>query len=117
MNNDQIIIFHNPKCSKSRQALAILRDTGISPKIIEYLKTPPSSTELSRILLLLDMEPQNLVRKTEKYYKENISKLSLSRRGWIKVLVENPILIERPIVVRGEKAIVGRPPEKVLDLI
>ena len=110
-------IYHNNKCGKSRTALKELTAAGLEVEVIEYLKTPPSSTELSRILLLLDMEPQNLVRKTEKYYKENISKLSLSRRGWIKVLVENPILIERPIVVRGEKAIVGRPPEKVLDLL
>jgi arsenate reductase len=111
-------IYHNPRCGKSRQTLQLLKDQGIEPEVIEYLKTPPSTQELDDILHMLDMEPRELMRKKEAEYKANsLDDASLDRQALIQAMVNNPILIERPIVIAGEKAAIGRPPETVLDIL
>jgi len=113
-----VTIFHNPRCSKSRQTLALLEERGIEPKIVEYLKTPPSAKELAGILKKLGMEPRDLMRKKEDPYKENgLDDESLSREALIEAMVANPVLIERPIVISGSKAALGRPPENVLEIL
>ena len=111
-------IYHNPRCSKSRNTLQILRDRGIEPEIIEYLKTPPSVNELTKILDLLVMAPRQLMRRGEKIYKEQgLNDDSLSDKKLVAAMVANPILIERPIVLANGKAALGRPPESVTDIL
>lgn len=111
-------IYHNPRCGKSRQTLQLLKDQGIEPEIIEYLKTPPSAQELDNILQKLDMEPRELMRKKEAEYKANgLDDASLDRQALIQAMVNNPILIERPIVIANGKAALGRPPEDVLAIL
>ncbi|MDX1757658.1 MAG: arsenate reductase (glutaredoxin) [Marinobacter sp.] len=111
-------IFHNPRCSKSRQTLALLEENGVQPEIIRYLDTPPSAEELSDILQLLHLEPRELMRTKESLYKElNLADPALGRDALIQAMVDNPKLIERPIVIRKGKAVLGRPPENVLDLL
>ncbi len=112
-----IIIYHNPHCSKSRQTLALLTERGIEPAIIEYLNTPPSEVELDQILDMLGREPEELMRKGEAEFSEHIKDKGLSREEQIAQMVKYPILIERPIVINGDKAAVGRPPESVLDIL
>jgi arsenate reductase len=113
-----ITMYHNPRCSKSRQALGLLRDKGIEPQIVEYLKTPPDMATLEHLLDMLGLEPRELMRKKEKEYKENnLANPDLSREALIAAMVAHPKLIERPIVVKGDKAALGRPPEAVLDLL
>ncbi|MFZ2312339.1 MAG: arsenate reductase (glutaredoxin) [Methylobacter sp.] len=111
-------IYHNPRCSKSRQTLQLIQEQGIEPEIIEYLKTPPSTQELDDILKKLDMEPRELMRRQEAEYKANgLDDTSLDRQALIKGMVNNPILIERPIVITNDKAAIGRPPEAVLAIL
>lgn len=111
------IIYHNPRCSKSRQTLSLLEQHGIEPEIIEYLKTPPSAAELVGILAKLKMTPRQLLRRGEAAYTElGLDDESLSDEKLIAAMVANPVLIERPIVVHGARAAIGRPPENVLDL-
>lgn len=111
-------IYHNPKCSKSRQTLALLQENGVEPEVIEYLKTPPSVEELQAILQALGKAPQDIVRTKEDLYKElGLKEKSLSEAEWLKVLHDNPKLIERPIVVKGDSAVLGRPPENVNMLL
>ena len=111
-------IYHNPRCGKSRQTLALIEDAGIEPEIIEYLKTPPTAEELDAILKKLKLEPQQLMRKGEAIYKElKLAERELSRDEAIAVMLEHPNLIERPIVVQGRKAVLGRPPENVKELL
>jgi arsenate reductase len=112
-----IVIYHNPRCSKSRQTLALLRERNLSPEIIEYLQTPPTAEELDRILQMLDMEPEALMRRGEDAYREHFKDRNLSRQQAITLMVQNPIVIERPIVVHGDKAAIGRPPENVLAIL
>ncbi len=112
-----ITIYHNPRCSKSRASLALLRERGNEPEIIEYLKTPPAEAELERILTLLGMEPQALMRTGEIEYKEHVQGRELSRADAIALMTRYPKLIERPIVVSGDRAVIGRPPENVLTLL
>lgn len=113
-----IKIYHNPRCSKSRQALALLQDKGIDPEIVEYLKTPPTPTELKQVLQQLNMRPRDLLRKTESIYKElGLSDSQLTDDDLIKAMCEHPKLIERPIVIKDNHAKVGRPPESVLDML
>lgn len=112
------IIFHNPRCSKSRETLSLLESQGIQPTVVRYLETPPSAEELDRILTQLGMEPQELMRTKEDRYEElGLAGKTLSRQEAIRVMVENPVLIERPIVVRGNKAVIGRPPERIKELL
>jgi arsenate reductase len=114
-----ISIFHNPKCTKSRETLKLLNDRGIEPKIVLYLQTPPTQKEFSEILKKLGMEARQLIRFKEPVAKELGIKPSdqRSEAEWIKLMLENPILIEQPIVITPTKAVLGRPPENVLDLI
>jgi arsenate reductase len=113
-----LTIYHNPRCSKSRATLALLEERGESPHVIEYLKTPPSETELKAILVALGKDPRDVIRKGEAPYKElGLDDPALSDAALIKAMVENPVLIERPIVVNGAKAAVGRPPEAALAIL
>ena len=111
-------IYHNPRCSKSRQTLQLLKDNNIEPEVVKYLETPPTKEELEKILDLLGMEPRELMRRREKEYKElGLDDPDLSRDQLIQAMAEHPRLIERPIVIKGGKAALGRPPEKVLELL
>ena len=112
-------IYHNPRCTKSRQTLELLEEKGINPEIIEYLKTPPLFQELSDVIKLLGIKPRELLRNKEAAYGENnLSDKTLSDEQIIKIMIENPILIERPIVVvDNKKAAIGRPPENVLVVL
>lgn len=113
-----ITLYHNPRCSKSRATLDLLRGRGIEPTVVEYLQTPPSTAELDRILSLLGKEPRELMRTKEAEYKESgADKEGLDRQALIALMVQNPKLIERPILVNGDKAAVGRPPESVLEIL
>ncbi|SFR61357.1 arsenate reductase [Marinobacter gudaonensis] len=111
-------IFHNPRCSKSRQALELLHERGIEPEIIRYLETPPTAQELTDILDRLELAPRQLMRTKEKEYGElGLDNPELTREQLIAAMVETPRLIERPIVLANGKAAVGRPPENVLDIL
>lgn len=111
-------IYHNPRCSKSRQTLALLEERGISPRVVDYLKTPPSAAELKAILKKLGLRPRDLMRKGEPVYAElGLKDRDLDDDALIALMVANPILIERPIVVSGGKAALGRPPEFVLEIL
>ncbi len=113
-----VTIYHNPRCSKSRQTLDLLEARGITPKVVEYLKHPPSAAELKAILKKLGIKPRELVRRGEPLYAElGLEDRELSEDDLIRLMVANPILIERPIVVSGAKAAIGRPPEQVLDIL
>ena len=111
-----VTIYHNPRCSKSRQTLAILEDKKVDVDVVEYLTAPPNAAELKRILGLLGLSAKDIVRKKEAK-EAGIDVSALSEAALIKALVANPIAIERPIVVSGTKAVLGRPPENVLDII
>jgi arsenate reductase (glutaredoxin) len=111
-------IYHNPRCTKSRQTLQLLKDRGIEPEVIEYLKTPPSAAELADILEKLGIEPRALMRKQEVEYKTNgLDNSALDKQALINGMAANPILIERPIVLANGKAAIGRPPENVLGIL
>ncbi|GAA6151934.1 arsenate reductase (glutaredoxin) [Pseudoteredinibacter isoporae] len=111
-------IYHNPRCSKSRQTLAILEEKGIEPEIVLYLDTPPNNGELSTILSKLGISARQLLRKGEEAYKElNLADDKHSEADLIEAMTQHPKLIERPIVVNSNKAVLGRPPENVLELI
>jgi arsenate reductase len=112
-----LTIYHNPKCSKSREALALLEGRGIRPRIVRYLETPPDAAELAAIVRKLGIPPEQLVRKGEEIFKAKYAGKALSDSEWIQAMVEDPVLIERPIVVKGTKAALGRPPERVLAIL
>ena len=113
-----ITIYHNPRCGKSRATLKILEERGISPTIIEYLKRPPDARTLDGFLKKLGMEPRDLMRKGEAAYKElGLKEEGKDRAALIAAMVENPILIERPIVVNGDTVALGRPPENVIAIL
>lgn len=111
-------IYHNPRCTKSRETLKLLEEKGIQPEVVEYLKTPPSHAELQAILTKLGLKPRELMRTKEAEYKENgLDDKSLSDSELIEAMVRIPKLIERPIVLANDKAAVGRPPEAVLAIL
>lgn len=110
-------IYHNPRCRKSRETLQLIQDAGIEPEVVEYLKTPPGKKELRDLISMLGIKPEQLIRKQEKEFKENYKGKVLSDSEWIDAMVEHPKLMERPIVVEGKKAILGRPPENVKELL
>ncbi|MDH5513168.1 MAG: arsenate reductase (glutaredoxin) [Gammaproteobacteria bacterium] len=113
-----VTIYHNPRCSKSRQALALLEKRGIRPRIIEYLVTPPTEAELKSLLKRLGITPRELLRtKEEEYKKAKLDRPDVTDAEIIRALVKHPRLMERPIVVNGDKAALGRPPENVLKII
>ena len=112
-------IYHNPRCSKSRRTLALLQEHGVTPVVVEYLDTPPTLDELRDVVAKLGAAPLDIIRTGEARFKE----LGLSRNdersadGWLALVVANPVLLERPIVVSGARAAIGRPPERVLDIL
>lgn len=113
-----LTIYHNPRCTKSRETLELLKGKGLKPDVIEYLKTPPTAAELDAVLKKLGLEPDAIVRtKEDEYATSGLKNPNLSRAEKIAILVKFPILIERPIVVNGGKAALGRPPERVFEII
>ena len=113
-----VTIYHNPRCSKSRQTLALLEERGADPQVIEYLRTPPTAAELKALLKKLGMRPRDLMRRNEAAYKElGLGDDSLSDDALIEAMVANPILIERPVVVKDGRAAIGRPPESVVEIL
>jgi arsenate reductase (glutaredoxin) len=112
-----VTIYHNPRCTKSRATLALLQERGLTPTVIEYLQTPPSAAQLRAVVRKLAIEPETLVRKGEEIFKAQYAGKSLTDAQWIEAMVQHPILIERPIVVVGDRAAIGRPPENVLGIL
>ncbi|WP_078084599.1 arsenate reductase (glutaredoxin) [Microbulbifer mangrovi] len=111
-------IYHNPRCSKSRQTLQLLQDNNIEPEVVLYLETPPDAAALKSLLGMLGIGARDLLRKGEDAYKAlNLKDTALADEALIEAMVTHPKLIERPIVVKGDKAVLGRPPENVLELI
>jgi arsenate reductase len=110
-----VTIYHNPRCSKSRQTLQLLQDNGVDPVIVEYLNNPPSAVDLSAVLNKLDKGPRDILRAKEAA-EEGISK-DLDGEALINAIAKHPRAMERPIVVNGDKAAIGRPPESVLDIL
>lgn len=114
----QVTLYHNPRCSKSRQALEILKNMSVNLTIIEYLKTPPSPLDLKKIILLLGGEARTLLRiKEDKYSELELNNPSLTEEQLINAMHNFPILIERPIVITDKQAIIARPPEKILEIL
>lgn len=109
-------IYHNPRCSRSRQTLAIIQKAGKKVEIIDYQNQVPTEEELTAIIKLLEINAEDLVRKSEDIYKEKFKGKKITQQEWVKIMIEHPKLIERPIVISGDKAIIGRPPEKVIEL-
>ena len=113
-----LVIYHNPRCSKSRQTLALLRERGLEPEIILYLESPPSEARLEELLDMLAMPARDLMRGKEAPYRElGLDNASLTRAELVAAMASHPILIERPIVVSGTRAALGRPPERVLEIL
>jgi arsenate reductase len=114
----EITLYHNPRCSKSRQALELLKQNGVDANIVEYLQTPPTHQQLDSILRGLAVSPRELIRKGQAEYKElNLGNEELSRDQLIDAMIKNPILIERPILVAGDEIAIGRPPENILSIL
>ena len=113
-----LVIYHNPRCSKSRQTLALLRERGLEPEIVLYLDTPPSEARISELLDMLGVPPRGLMREKEAPYRElALADPALTRADLIAAMAAHPILIERPVVVSGARAAIGRPPEAVLEIL
>ena len=113
-----ITIWHNPRCSKSRATLALLEERNLQPNIVIYQETPPTRKELDSVLEKLGLSPRDLIRRGEYPYKTlRLDNPDLTRKQLIEAMVANPVLIERPVVINGDKAAVGRPPEAVLDIL
>ncbi len=118
MPTPAVTIYHNPRCTKSRQTLQLLEDAGIKPKVVEYLKTPPDAAALRGLLQKLGLRPAELLRRNEPIYKElGLDQKLQDDRALIQAMAEHPILIERPIVVVGGQARLGRPPERVKEIL
>lgn len=113
----KVSIYHNPRCGKSREALKLLQENGCEIEVIEYLKEIPSKKDLKMLLDILGIKAVDLIRKKEEIFLKKFKNKEFTNEEWIQIMVENPILIERPIVIDGYKAVVGRPPELVIDLI
>jgi len=118
MTHDKVVIYHNPRCSKSRETLQILADNGIDAEVIHYLEDPPTPQELKRIIDMLGIPARDLLRATEQVYKDaELDDDSLSDEEIIDSICEYPALMQRPIVIAGNRAIMGRPPSRVLEII
>lgn len=117
MTNPPVRIYHNARCSKSRSACTLLAEHGVTTEIINYLETPPDKDELRALLAKLGLPAREIVRSGEAVFKEHYAGRELSEEEWLDALVAHPILIERPIVVRGEQAVIARPPERLLTLL
>lgn len=114
--SNHLTILHNPRCTKSRQTLQIIEQEGHDVDVLKYLEKNPSAEELKSILKKLDMRAEQIIRKGEKIFKEQYKGKSLTEEQWVQAMVDHPILIERPIVIKGDKAALGRPPENVHSL-
>lgn len=114
---EPITFYHNPRCSKSRNSLQLLEEKGIEPEVVLYLETPPDAATLSTIIRKLGIAAHELIRTGEDIYKEAYKGKSMDDTGWIEAMVTHPRLIERPIAIRGDRAVIGRPPENVLSLV
>ncbi|TXC81804.1 arsenate reductase (glutaredoxin) [Luteibaculum oceani] len=114
---EKVIVYHNPRCSKSRAALAFLEEQNQEVEVIEYLKEQPRKSDFKKVLAKLDMPASDLVRKNEAYFKEKLKGLSLTEEEWIDTMLANPKLIERPIVIKNNKAVVARPADKILEIL
>jgi arsenate reductase len=112
-----VTLYHNPACSKSRETLALIQASGVATRVIEYLKTPPGEAEIAEIVRKLGIAPAELVRTGERVFKEKYSGRTLTDKEWIQALAADPILLQRPIVVRGDTAVIGRPPENAKRLL
>ncbi|WLQ11463.1 arsenate reductase (glutaredoxin) [Hahella aquimaris] len=118
MSKSTLTIWHNPRCSKSRQTLQIIEDSGAAPTIVKYLETPPNAEELKAALAKLGISARDLLRKGEDEYKTlNLANADLSEDALIDAMVAHPKLIERPVVIKGDRAVLGRPPENVNELL
>ena len=113
---EHVIIWHNNRCSKSRDSLSYLQDSNQNTTVFEYLKTPPTLEDINHVLEKLQIPARELIRKGEEVYKSNFKDKKFSEEEWRKILVQHPVLIERPIVIKGNQAVIGRPLEKVIDL-
>jgi len=112
-----VTIWHNPRCGKSRGALEILKERGIEAEEIRYLENPPTAKEIEEVIRMAKIGAHDLIRTGEAVYKEFYKGKSLSEKEWIKAMTDHPILIERPVVINGKKAVIARPPEKVLEIL
>lgn len=110
-------MYHNPRCRKSRETLALLQENNQNPELILYLEDVPTESELKSLIKKLGIKPQALIRKSEQIYKDDYKGKELTDSQWIKAMVKHPKLIERPIVIKGREAVIGRPPENVLSLL
>lgn len=110
-------IYHNASCSKSREALELLEEKGITPKVVHFLKDPLTERQLEMLIMKLGVKAEDLVRKKEPLFKKKYARYRFNEHEWVKVMHENPELIERPIVVKGHKAVIGRPIENITELI
>ncbi len=118
MGTAKLVIYHNPRCSKSRETLQLITDRQIEPEIVDYLEEPPTPEDLKRIIAMLGVTARDLLRTTEPVYKDaELDDDSLTDDEIIEAICEYPELLQRPIVIAGDKAVIGRPPIKVLDLI
>jgi len=113
----KVSLFYNPRCSKCREALDILGEQGCEVEVIEYLKDTPTEKELKEVLKKLGLKPQDLLRKKESLFVEKYKDKKLTDDQWIKVMSENPILIERPVAIYGNRAVIGRPAERVVEIL
>ena len=118
MSNVRLVIYHNPSCSKSRETLQILENNNLSPTIVEYLDNPPTRQELTKIIEMLGVSARDLLRTTEQVYEDaKLEREALSEDEIIAAICQHPILLQRPIVVSGDRAVIGRPPDRVLEII
>eukprot|EP01080_Neovahlkampfia_damariscottae_P010986 gene10986-3692_t len=118
MKQTMIKIYHNPKCSKSRATLKLIEEKGFKPQIVEYLKTPLAQEELSKIISLLSVKPIEIIRIKEPIFQELKLDVQDEQTDWLQIIIKNPILLERPIIiVNDEKAAIGRPPENILNIL
>lgn len=116
-STENIRIYHNAKCSKSREGMCLIQDAGANVEVIEYTKTPLSEEELTDIIHKLGIKPKDLVRTKEETYKTKFADRKMTPKQWIKAMIKHPELMERPIVVKGDKAVIGRPPSLIVDLL
>lgn len=115
--NKKVTLFYNPRCSKCREAYRLLNEKGCNVELLEYLKDVPSEKEMKEVLKKLELKPEDLLRKKEPLFRRKYKNKKLGDAQWLKLICENPILIERPVAIYGNKAVIGRPTERVVELL